>query len=330
MRWRYAVTAGVLIATHAGRAWSGAEPSSAELQEARARFAEGRRLEEAGHFGEALVIFQRVARVKMTPQVRFHIALCHKHLGKPVEALANFRLAIQEAGDTAPNVVAEAKEHIATLEPKVAVVTVDFASSDPSFSITLDERAVNPGVPLDVEPGSHHVVLRKAGQTVDERWMTLGAGKRSRVELSPRAEAPSAPTNPTEQTNTSQSTNPPSHPSSGLQVGSIVAFSVAGAGVVGLATFALLRADRLAKLEAACPSFTGCDPGLEPVVQEGKTYATGVNAFVAVTGTATVAGIVLFAVAQRSTPRRGSKFVDVQVNPMVGLGGAFVTLEGRF
>jgi len=254
-----------LVAAAPTQASTSETPSPAELSEARERFAEGRRLEEAGHFGEALVIFQSVARVKTTPQVRFHIALCWMNMGKPVEALTNFRTARQEAGDSAPNVVAEAKEHIATLQQRVAVVTVNVPPDDPTLSVTLDDRAVTSGVPFDVEPGNHHVVLRKSGQTVDERWMTLGAGEQSRVELAPRVESappptnstttPTAPveTNHTTNTTTNPSTNvvkdavtnPPKNAVSVRQVATVVAFGVAGAGVVGLSTFAVVREGRL-------------------------------------------------------------------------------------
>lgn len=330
-------------------------PTAAELREARERFAEGRRLEDAGHFGEALIIFQNVARVKMTPQVRFHLALCWMNLGKPVDALVNFRLAVQEAGDSAPNVVTEAKEHIATLETRVAVVIVDIPAGDDTLSVTLDERAVTTGIPLDVETGNHRIVLRKSGQTVDERWLTLGASERSHVELAPRPQPP-PPTNvgtnastnvpntvpPPSGTNTSTRVGPvrqdaphdtgptPSPGMNGRQVASLVAFGVAGVGIIGVSTFAVLRASRLAELEAACPTFKGCSPSLEPVVEDGKMYASGVNILAVMTGVATTTGIVLYALSQRTTSRQASTVMNVQLCPMVGLGSGFVALQGRF
>jgi thioredoxin-like negative regulator of GroEL len=97
------------------RAWATDALSAAQLNEARERFSQGRKLEDAGRFEEALVAFRQVARVKTTPQVRFHIALCLMHTNQPVAALEEFHTAIFEAGTTAPNVVAEAKQHIATL-----------------------------------------------------------------------------------------------------------------------------------------------------------------------------------------------------------------------
>src|SRR5262249_8292684 len=57
-----------------------------ELAQARARFDEGLSLAAAGDWASALTAFQDVARVKLTPQVRFHIARCEEKLGFWVRA----------------------------------------------------------------------------------------------------------------------------------------------------------------------------------------------------------------------------------------------------
>jgi hypothetical protein len=324
-------------------------PSSAELTEARERFAQGRKLEEAGQFGEALVAFQNVARVKKTPQVQFHIALCLMHTGHSVEALAGFRTAVKDAGATAPTLVAEANDHIAQLEKQIAVVTLEVLPNDSTLAITFDDRVVTSGVPFNADPGNHQVILRRSGQTIDERVISVSAGEQLRMDLAPRidttprfdevphveplphVEVPSAvelpvkiqPTRPIKTVHPTSTTN-------GRYIGSIVAFSAAGASVVGLSVFAFLRADRLAELEAACPSFTGCNPSLEPIVRDGKMYASVVNVFAGLAGAATVTGIVLYVVSRPSTSPHSSALSDIQVRPMVGLGSGFVAVHGRF
>jgi hypothetical protein len=289
------------------RVWASEPASPTEINEARERFAEGRRLEESNQFGEALEIFQGVGRVKMTPQVRFHIALCLMHTGKHAEALRTFRLAMQEAGTTAPNVVAEAKDHIETLEKRVAALTVVVPSNDPRFTVTLDGHPIAAGVSVDADPGDHTLALLHDGQTVNERQVTLDAGKRSRIELSSQADPPNV-----------------------RRTGSIVAFSIAGASVVGVSVFAFLRAERLATLEAACPSFAGCDQSLEPVVRDGKTFSAAINVFGGVAAAATVAGIVLFASSRSSSPKRALHVVDMRVSPVIGSSSGFVSVHGRF
>jgi len=303
-----ALSACTIILATPTTAWSSDPPSPAEISEARERFVEGRKLEEAGKFVEALAIFQNVARVKMTPQVRFHIALCLMHTDKHAEALTNFRVAMHEAGTSAPNVVAEAKEHIAMLEKQVAALTVVVPANDASFTVTLDERPIIPNVAIDADPGSHTVELRQDGKTVEKRRVTLVAAERLRIELSPS----------TVRTN-------------GRHAASIVAFSISGASVVGASVFAFLRSERLATLEAACPSFTGCSRNLEPVVRDGKTFSAAVNVLAGVAGAAAVAGGVLYVASRNAaSSRHASAFVDVRLSPVVGLGVGFVALHGRF
>ena len=71
--------------------------TSDELSEARAAFQRGIELEQAKNWGGALKQFRQVGQVKMTPQVRYHIALCEENLGKLVAALGGYELALADA-----------------------------------------------------------------------------------------------------------------------------------------------------------------------------------------------------------------------------------------
>src|SRR5690606_28697159 len=77
------------------------EPAAAqtaeELSEARAAFQRGIELEQAKNWAGALKQFREVGQVKMTPQVRYHIALCEENLGKLVAALGGYELALADA-----------------------------------------------------------------------------------------------------------------------------------------------------------------------------------------------------------------------------------------
>src|SRR5438445_12559377 len=68
-------------------------PSAKEMEEAKKKFFEGMDLEKEKKWGEALKNFQDVAKVRMTPQVRFHIALCEEMEGMLIEALRDFEVA---------------------------------------------------------------------------------------------------------------------------------------------------------------------------------------------------------------------------------------------
>jgi len=289
-------------------------PTQAELNEARERFGDARKLEEAGQFQAALERFQQVAKVKMTPQVRFHIALCLMHTDKPVEALTNFRTAIQEAGSSHPNVVNEANQHIATLEKQVAIVTVHVHPEAPTPTVLLDERVVPARAPFDAEPGPHRLRFQLAGQTVDERSLDLKKGTRIEVEF----------TGPRSGDGSSRGST------SGGRIASYVAFGVAGASAIGVAAFAWLRADRLATVEASCPTLMGCSRTLEPVVREGKSYASAANVLVGVSAAATIAGVILFVASPSSSGSLASQGMNFRVVPVLGRGSGFVVLEGQY
>lgn len=304
----FVLVVGPLVASLPAHTWASDAPSPAALNEARERFAEGRKLEEARKFDEALVMFQHVARVKTTPQVRFHIALCLMHTGKRINALDEFHTAIAEAGSSAPNVVVEAQQHIATLEKQVAGVTVNVPAGEAEGSvISFDGRVVTANVQFYAEPGSHRVTLVHAGQTTTERTVTVSAGERVQIALTDTAE-----------------------PTNARRVGSIIAFSVAGASALSVGVFALLRADRLARVEAACPTYTGCDRSLEPVVREGKTYSAVINVLGGFAVAAAVTGGVLYATSLSPSPPRSTKNVELRMHPVVGPGIGFVELEAKF
>src|SRR3978361_2048802 len=68
-----------------------------ELSKARAQFQRAIELEQAGNYTTALETFRSVGEVRMTPQVRFHIATCEEKLGRLVTALGGYQLAFADA-----------------------------------------------------------------------------------------------------------------------------------------------------------------------------------------------------------------------------------------
>src|SRR5215213_7178870 len=70
---------------------------AAELKKARLQFQQATELERAGNWTAALQAFREVGQVRMTPQVRFHIAVCEENLGRLVAALGGYELALADA-----------------------------------------------------------------------------------------------------------------------------------------------------------------------------------------------------------------------------------------
>src|SRR5260221_4408043 len=72
-------------------------PTTAQLNAARSMFIAAEKDEDAQRWSEAFEKLQRVAQVKLTPGVRYHLALCEEHLGRLVAALSDYKTAASDA-----------------------------------------------------------------------------------------------------------------------------------------------------------------------------------------------------------------------------------------
>lgn len=332
-----------LLSFGSGLASAGPEPTEAELNQARERFGEARRLEDAGRWKEALEQLLRVAEVKITPQVRFHIALCRENLGLWTEALDGFAQAASEAKGTAPDVMIEANEHIRKLEAAMPTVTLRVNGAAASDELLLDERTL----PIDdhplairADPGLHRAEVRRGTAVVAREFLTLEPKTTRRIELKigvvaepppgwtgPGSAAPSRPAG-------GDVRPPPPPPSDGnlqraLGYG---ALGLAGASAIAMGVFIGLRGGALGRLTAICPSLTGCPRSVEPIVSEGKTYATLVNVFGVLTGVAAAGGVVILVTApsRPSGARKAAPPTSLSLSPRVGIGTAGLSVEGSF
>src|SRR5687767_14699749 len=92
---------------------------AAELKRARAQFQQATELEQAGNWTAALQAFREVGQVRMTPQVRFHIAVCEERLGRLVAALGGYELALADADKVGPDFRGEVEEKVTKLRARI-------------------------------------------------------------------------------------------------------------------------------------------------------------------------------------------------------------------
>jgi hypothetical protein len=292
----------------------GQAPGEAALQAAREQFGQARALEDEGRWAEALAVFQRVGTVKMTPQVRFHIALCMEKVGALADALALFQTAAGEALSSAPDVVTEANQHIRDLEQRTPTLTVTVSGGAPGDEVMLDGTRIPPMEPLKANPGPHTVAVRRGGRVVIEERVVLSEGKPQTIEIkAPGGEGESK-----------------ADPGRMQRTLGWTAVGVSAASFVGMGVFIGLRAKAIGDLSAQCPTFTGCDPSVEPIVRQGQTTSTLVNVFAGVGGVAAASGVVLLLTAPAPPRRAPASVSGLRVLPAVGPNGAFVLLEGGF
>jgi len=143
-----------------------AEPNKEELSKARARFQQATELEQAGNWASALQQFREVGQVRMTPQVRYHIALCEEKLGKLVAALGGFELALSEADSLGPDFRSEVEEKTNALRERIPKIILERGDGAEAATIELDGislGASSVGVEVPLDPGPHQISARASG-----------------------------------------------------------------------------------------------------------------------------------------------------------------------
>jgi hypothetical protein len=337
-----------LISLSSGLANAGPEPTDAELTQARERFGAARKLEDAGRWSDALALLDRVAEVKMTPQVRFHIALCRENLGQWTEALDGYAHAADEAKSNAPDVVTEANEHIRKLEGIIPTVTVHVLGAAAGDELFLDRRAV----PIDerplairADPGPHSAEVRRGETVVARESFTLEPKTTRRIELKVEgaAQPPSGGTGLPGNGGTNGpggavahgpggSPPPPSRDGSTQRTLGYAALGLAGASVIATGVFIGLRANALSQLKDVCPKLSQCPSSAASIVSEGKTYAALVNVFGILSGVAAAGGVVLLVnVPPRpSTKGKTAPVTTFTLSPAIGFSVSGLSFEGAF
>jgi len=297
------------------------EPSGTELASARSLFNEARMAEERGDWTEALAKLDVVAKVKMTPQVRFHLGLCQEHTAQLVEALNNLERAASEGSEqNLPTVVAEAKEHAAGVRarlPKLSIVL----PRGPAARVEIDGRLVASVLlnrPMVFDPGAHKVVATAPG-LVFSQDISIGEGEERRVEVvfSPASvlAAGTVTTGDAQVADSAAADSPERSSTLGW-----LAVGTGGAALIGASISMLVRQGALDDIDAACPNHQGCPRSLESAQSKASTFGTLAAVLAAVGGVSAATGIVLLV-----QPHTQQGSAQVSVGPWMTSSGAGAT-----
>jgi hypothetical protein len=312
------------------------EPTPEELAAARALFNEGKDDEKRNDWSSALEKFKKVAGVKMTPQVRFHIALSEENLGKLVSAINGFELAAgeaQKAGKSAAEVAQNAPPRAEALRKRVPLLKLHPTGRVARSRILLDGSPVSAALldtDIPVDPGAHVVEVDSAVKPGFKKELTLAEREAQTVdvEVDDKDEPAAAPPPPPE-------APPPPPKRSRLPV--YVAGGVGVASLVGSGVLFGMRQSAIATVRSHCKNGdTGCDPNDYATSLNGQTYGTvsGVLFGVGLAGLAT-AGVLYFVLptsspaapkADPGQPAGDPPKVSLHVAPTLGgaaLGGTF-------
>ncbi len=298
--------------------------SPADLKRARAQFQRGIELEQAGNFTEAIQQFREVGQVRMTAQVRFHIAFCEEGLGRLVTALGGYDLALAEADTVGPDFKSEVETAIARLRERIPKIFIERGAGADAALVQLDGvdlGASSIGVEVPLDPGPHKVTATAPGYHPYDATVELKEREITKVslELVVNTEPPKPPP-------------PPKiiivEPDKGPD--RTIPYIVGGAGIAFLAAggalFAL-KESTLAELEKDCPDPSKCGESNRETYDRYKFYdlswkiSAGVG--VAAIGTA----VVLILTEKKpekkpAEPKEEAFAVDAFV-PTLGPNGSF-------
>ena len=177
-----------------------ADGPDAALRAARQLFADAEKDEDAYRWRDALEKLRRVAAVKRTSGVRYHIALCEEHLGRLAAALDEYTAASEEAqSEDAQDVLRLVGPRIADLSPRVPRLTLRVTPDAPGAVVTVDGARVPQamlGAALPLDPGDHRVDAKATDRAPFSRMVTLHERDATTLEVKLLPAAPPAPAPP--------------------------------------------------------------------------------------------------------------------------------------
>ena len=301
-------------------------PTPAELKKARAQFQRGIELEQASNWSEALQQFRDVGQVRMTPQVRFHIAYCEEGLGRLVTALGGYELAQNEADQVGNDFKSEVDTAVTSLRARIPKLLIERGPGADAALVQLDGvdlGASSVGVEVPLDPGPHAVVASAPGFLPFNATVELKEREVTRVTLELAPEPADAAANGQAQVVVA----PPPSPNR------TVPYVVGGVGVAALVTsgvFFALRQATASELDKDCPNHNQCPQSNEPTYDRLKTYnvATWVMGAIGLAGVGTAAVLIL--TEKKPQAKKSDEAAGLRLRPSAPGALAGVELDYRF
>ncbi|HEX9297413.1 MAG TPA: hypothetical protein VF881_16335 [Polyangiaceae bacterium] len=301
------------------------------IDRARTQFRQGLALETAGDWAGALSLFQQVASVKLTPQVRFHIGLCEEHLGRLAAALGDYEIAAHEADEAK---VAEVSAQVAArrdeLQARIPKLTLVRGSGAEYASLSIDGVSLGSasiGVKLPLDPGPHTVEARATGFKPFSVSFEVAEKESKQVEVK-LERLPVAP--PSADASATASAAPAERATRAASGTNVLPFVVGGAGVASLGAstiFFVLRQNAISTLNSQCvlPPGNSCPPEAQSTYDNGKTYTVLADVTLGLGIVGVGLGTVLW-----FTQKKSPSAPAVGLAPMAARGSVGATVSGSF
>jgi hypothetical protein len=196
MRGRFSTILVCAMALVAPRALA-AGPTDAQVQAARELFVAAEQDEDAKRWPEALEKMRRVAQVRLTAGVRYHVALCEENVGELLAALADYTVAENQAKhDNAQDVLALVGPRLSKLNGRVPRLTLHVEGDPGDLEVRLDGVIVSKGmwgVAIPVDPGQHKITAVAAGYLPFDRGVPMAERDNTLVEVAVTVRSTAAP-----------------------------------------------------------------------------------------------------------------------------------------
>jgi hypothetical protein len=153
---------------------------------ARTKFMRAIELKAAGDFSGALALFREVGQVKMTPQVRYHIASCEESLGRLVAAYGGYDLALKQGQGMPQDFIVEVEGAIERLDERIPKLVFERGAGADAATIELDGvvlGATSVGQEIPVDPGPHSISATAPGHKAFSLTVDAEESKTQAVEV---------------------------------------------------------------------------------------------------------------------------------------------------
>lgn len=300
------------------------EKTAEEKAAALKAFEDGLELEKKGDYSAALDKFQKVGEFKMTPHVRFHIALCEEKLGRLVSAMHGFELAAAEAtkmGKDAQVVAEKAPVRVEALRKRIAAVRIEVKGKVLYSQVTIDGQVVQAkdfGTLISVDPGAHTIAVVTDGATAQKKDVTLAEKGYETISFDiDDKEKPVVVATATATASATETAPPPPPPppskAPAFALGGLAVASFIGAGV-----FYGLRVGALNDFEAQCPADGNaerhCSPQAQGSYGDAQSFTTAAGVLVGV-GALALGGAGIYWLVTQRKPAKAKPAMGVSVGP---------------
>jgi hypothetical protein len=323
--------------------------NAGDLSRARAKFQEATALEEAGKYADALEVFRAVGQVRMTPQVRFHIATCEEKLGRLVAALGGYELALKDGANVGPEFQQETENRASAVRARIAKLIIQRGEGARAATIELDGVSLGVssiGVEVPLDPGSHTIQARapgfkgydssfevQEGQIVNRTVVLEATSDKASPVSASKGSAPTAEEENPEAASVDTGSVAPAPSKS-----RVVPYAVGGFGaaaILNAGVFYLLWHGKNSDLESLCGADHNCTnatprPLVGDEVARSKNLSSTMHAYSAVSQISAVAGVVALGVAgglivfEPKQPKAMAAWSIQPVAPGAQLGGLSV------